>query len=183
MNPDPRIKSTSLASTCIGRWILYLCDIITVTPCQSMKCHGQYTKAIKLLRERFRAHSSVMYGDLNTRKMIETKGQIYFALFLKSVCFCRNRCSNSSSCYLTSKFSVLVNQERKQKKGKSPNWLVFNCQLVTLDFQTESSLRPHTPTLKSLPVNSLSVQKSRTDGVASSEIQLVMVSVESLSHV
>ena len=99
------------------------------------------------------------------------------------MCFCRNRCSNSSSCYLTSKFSVLVNQERKQKKGKSPNWLVFNCRIVTLDFQTESSLRPHTPTLKSLPVNSLSVQKSRTDGVASSEIQLVMVSVESLSHV
>ena len=47
---------------------------LCATPETAVKCHGQYTKAIKLLRERFRAHSSVMYGDLNTRKMIETKG-------------------------------------------------------------------------------------------------------------
>ena len=138
MSPDPRIKSTSLASICIGRWILYLYDIIIVTPCQSMKCHGQYTKAIKLLRERFRAHSSVMYGDLNTRKMIETKGQIYFALFLQSVCFCRNRCSNSSSCYLTSKFSVLVNQERKQKKGKAQIGQSLTASLLHLTFKLKA---------------------------------------------
>lgn len=39
-----------------------------------------------------------------------------------------------------------------------------NCWLVTLDFQTESSPRPHSPALKSLPVSSLSIQKSTTDG-------------------